>query len=102
MAGEQLGMPLLDGLGLSTQIGDLASFFLTLGSCMLLGLVTGNQIWFYPPMMLLGFAAISRTLAWLIHDAAFPPDVIAVETVLAVLLYVASTRLARQTARYER
>ena len=30
-----LGMPLLDGLGRSTQIGDFASFFLTAGGLLL-------------------------------------------------------------------
>lgn len=67
LASAQLGMLLLDGVGFSTQIGDLASFFLTLGSYILLGLVTGNRTWFYPPMMLLGLAALGRALAWLIH-----------------------------------
>lgn len=33
---SQLGMALEEGFGLSTQVGDLSSFSLTLGICMLL------------------------------------------------------------------
>ena len=33
---EQLGMPLLEGVGLSTQIGDMGSFFITVGAMTLL------------------------------------------------------------------
>ncbi len=58
-------MALLDGRGLSTQLADLASFFLTLGGCILAGLITGNRLWFYPAVSLLGVAAFGRVLAWL-------------------------------------
>ena len=37
---SSLGMPLLTGHGLSTQIGDLASFFLVVGIFTLLGAYT--------------------------------------------------------------
>ena len=33
----QLGMPLLEGVGLSTQIGDMGSFFITVGAMTLIG-----------------------------------------------------------------
>ncbi|MEO0606520.1 MAG: hypothetical protein AAF211_34150, partial [Myxococcota bacterium] len=88
-------MALLDGVGLSTQIGDLGAFFLTLGTCMLAGLTTGQRVWYYPAILLLGLAAIGRTLAWLFHGAALAYDLIAVEVVLAVVLFVASSRLPR-------
>ena len=39
-AAATLGMPLLDGVGRSTQIGDMAAFFLTLGLLIMMGLVT--------------------------------------------------------------
>ncbi len=40
---EALGMSLLSGEGLSTQIGDLSSFFLVLGGFMLLGTYTKQK-----------------------------------------------------------
>ena len=57
-AAQTLGMPLLDGIGRSTQIGDLASFFLSLGFMIFAGLITGRRVWFYPPVMLLGLSSI--------------------------------------------
>jgi hypothetical protein len=92
--GPQLGMTLQEAVGLSTQIGDLASFFLTLGGCVLIALITGNRFWFYPPIMLLGFAAFGRVVAWFFHDAAFAYDMIAVEVAVAALLVFASRRQA--------
>ncbi len=37
-AAGQLGMPLLEGAGLSTQVGDLTAFFLSIGVMTLLGI----------------------------------------------------------------
>lgn len=90
---EQLGMALLADVGRSTQIGDLASFFLTLGCCILAGLRTGHRAWLYASAMLLGLAAVGRVLAWALHGAALTVDLIAVETVLTGLLLVVSARL---------
>ena len=52
-----LGMPLLTGHGLSTQIGDLASFFLVVGIFSLLGAYTKKTYWLYAFIlaMCLGF-----------------------------------------------
>ena len=36
------GLTLADGVGLSSQVGDMSAFFLTLGICMLVGLVTSG------------------------------------------------------------
>jgi len=88
-AAGQLGMTLLAGVGLSSQIGDLASFFLTMGVCIAVGLRTRNALWFWPPAMMLGFAAAGRTLAWSLHGAAFAADLILVEVILAsVMIYL--------------
>ncbi len=91
---SQLGMTLLSGVGLSTQIGDLASFFLVMGSCVLIALKTGQRVWLYPTVMLLGFAALGRIVAWGLHGAAFAIDMIAVEVIVAGLLVMASKKLA--------
>ncbi len=94
LVATKLGMTLLTGVGLSTQIADLASFFLTLGGCMLIGLTTGNRVWFYPAIMLLGIAAGGRILAWLFHDAALALDMIIVEVIVAALLYFVSGKFS--------
>ncbi len=97
--GRPLGMTLPDdGLGLSTQIGAMASFFLTLGGCILIALVTGHRVWYYPAIMLLCLAAIGRIVAWQFYDAVLAFDMICVEGVVAVLLYVVSRARAEKVA----
>ena len=89
-------MPLLEGVGRSTQIGDLGSFFLTMGLLILVGVTTLERVWFYPPMMLLGLAAIFRIVSWLVHGAALAGSLIAVEIVVTALLYVSTIRLCEK------
>jgi len=96
---EALGMPLLDGLGRSTQIGDMASFFLSLGTMCLLGAIRSSSLWVYGGAMLLGWAAIVRTLAWSFHDASFAGVFIGVELVSAGLLIFIGTRFDAAGAR---
>jgi hypothetical protein len=91
------GFLLADGVGLSSQVGDMSAYFLTLGVCMLTALVSGQRTWYYPPVILLLLTASGRTLAWLIHDAAFAVDKIAAEIIVALLLLAASRRLAEKT-----
>lgn len=86
----EFGFVLGDGLGRSSQVGDFAAFFLTLGLCILMGLVSGRRLWYYPPAMLLLLAAIGRVLAWALHDATFAGGMIAFEIVVATLLWAAS------------
>jgi hypothetical protein len=88
-----LGMPLVDEVGRSTQIGDLASFFLTLGVFILAGVTTGVRAWLYPAIFLLGLAACGRTIAWALHGASLPSGTVAFELAVAGLLYVASRTL---------
>lgn len=95
-AAAQFGMPLLEGLGRSSQIGDMASFFLTLGTLILIALITAKRVWYYPPIMLLTVTAAGRILAWLVHDAAPAIEMIAPEIIIACLLLLASRRLAQQ------
>jgi hypothetical protein len=86
----ELGLTLESGIGLSTQVGDLTAFFLTLGLCMLTALVTGRRSWYYPPAALLLIAATARIIAWLVHDAALALNLIAPEIIIATILLVAS------------
>lgn len=89
-AAEQFGMPLLSGVGLSTQIGDLAAFFIAGGMFVFIALITSKRSWYYPPIMLVGFTALFRILAWLLHDATLAVQMIVPEIVIAALLLAAS------------
>ena len=91
----EFGLVLGEGLGLSSQVGDMSGYFLTLGICMLAALVSGRRVWYYPPMLLLLLTAVGRVIAWLLHDAALVPQ-IAAEIVVAVILLVAARRLATE------
>lgn len=93
----ELGFVLADGVGRSSQIGDFAAFFLTAGICILLGLVSGKRIWFYPPVMLLLLAAVGRVISWVLHDAAFAGSMILFEVGVSILLLVGSRWLSQES-----
>ena len=88
-----LGMPLLEGVGLSTQIGDLGSFFITVGAMTLIGAITTTRHWFYAPSMLLLVAAIYRTLSTLLYGAPFVMSAIVVEVSVGLFLIFAGLRI---------
>ena len=88
-----LGMPLLDGLARSTQVGDLASFFMVAGATMVLGSQPGRAALLYVPAALVGGAAVTRTLAWLFEGADFAFLFIAVEVVVGATLITGARRL---------
>lgn len=90
---DSLGMPLLTGLGLSTQIGDLGSFFITVGAMTLIGAYTRNDHWFFAPSMLLLVAALYRIFSTLFYDAAFATEQIAVEIIVGLFLLYTSSRI---------
>ncbi len=92
-AAAQFGMPLLEGLGLSSQVGDLTAFFLGLGVFIIAGVITENRAWLQAAATLLGLTAIFRVVAWLVHGAAFAPDMIAPEVIFSLLLFFAASRL---------
>ncbi|MDA8786354.1 hypothetical protein N9X86_03315 [Porticoccaceae bacterium] len=90
----EFGMTLMEGLGLSSQIGDLGAFFLSLAIFILLALTSGRRSWYYPAIILLGLTAIMRTMAWMFHGASLALDMIAVEIIACVVLYLGSLFLA--------
>ena len=92
------GLSLSEGIGLSSQVGNLASFFITLGSCMLIALITELRSWYYPPMMLLAITAVGRIVSWLLHDATLAVSQIMVEMTVALILLFASRRLPQENS----
>jgi hypothetical protein len=95
---KQFGMSLLDGVGRSSQIGDMAGFFLTCGLCVLIAVSTGKRVWFYPAAMLTSITAMGRILAWLLHDAALAINLIAPEIIFTALFLFAASRLPAPAA----
>lgn len=94
-AGSLLRMELLEGSGLTTQLADLASFFFTLGCCMLIGVLTRSPVWFVPAILLLSFAVVGRLIAWLFYGADLTLDMIVVEILFIGLLLFACRSLNR-------
>jgi hypothetical protein len=90
----EFGMTMMEGLGLSSQIGDLGAFFLSLAIFILLALTSGRRFWYYPPIILLGLTAVMRTMAWMFHGASLAVDMIAAEIIACVVFYLGSIRLA--------
>ena len=89
-----LGMPLLEGVGLSTQIGDLGSFFITVGAMTLIGAITTTRHWFYASSMLLLVAALYRTLSTILYGAPFVMSAIVVEISIGLFLIFAGSRIS--------
>lgn len=86
----ELGLTLESGLGLSTQVGDLSAFFLTIGLFILTALVTNRRSFYYPAIALLLIAAVGRIVAWLVHGADLALALMIPEIVISVILLVAS------------
>ena len=91
---DSLGMPLLEGVGLSTQIGDLGSFFITVGAMTLIGAITTTRHWFYAPSILLLVAALYRTLSTILYGAPFVMSAIVVEISTGLFLIFAGSRIS--------
>jgi hypothetical protein len=96
-AAKGLGMPLLDGMGRSTQVGDLSAFFLALGVMVLLGAYRANAQWLQAGALLIGLPAVTRSLVWLLHDAPFATTFIVIEVVSAGLLLLLASRIEPAT-----
>ena len=83
------------GLGLSSLIGDIGSYFLCIGVMMILAAYTLNSIWFYAPALLLGSTAVLRFISWSMHDANFATQFIIVEILIVTLLLVTARRIQK-------
>ena len=90
---ESLGMPLLDGVARSTQVGDLAAFFLAAGGFGIYGAWRRQRAFLFAAAVLLGGAATMRTLTALLHDAPFATQFIVPEVVMTVIFGAAAREL---------
>lgn len=92
VAGATIGLPMLEGLALSSLMGDTGSFFMASGIMILLGVLTINRVWFLAPALLIGGAAVFRMVAWSLHGAVLPVEVVIFEAVIAAFLIFAGTK----------
>ena len=96
-AGANFGiLEISEGLGRSSLIGDIGSYFFCIGLMMILAAYTLRSIWFYAPAMLLGVTALFRVISWAAHDATFATQFIIIEILLITLLLVTSKRMSSQ------
>ncbi|MFT4632426.1 MAG: hypothetical protein ACI8PP_000330 [Candidatus Pseudothioglobus sp.] len=93
-----LGMRLLDGVGLSTQIGDFGAFFLAIAGFIFYGAFTAKSTWLKAAAVLLALAAVLRVTAWLAHGADFAGLFIAVEVILATWLLICAYQFDRKAS----
>lgn len=96
-AAAMLGMPLLDGVGRNSQVGDFTAFFFTLTVLIGLGVWRKQPQPLYGACLLLGSAALFRILSALLHDATLAPVSVAVEVAGTVVLlaYASCLRQSR-------
>ena len=96
-AGANFGiLEISEGLGRSSLIGDVGSYFFCIGLMMILAAYTLRNIWFYAPAMLLAVTALFRVISWAAHDATFATQFIIIEILLITLLLVTSKRMSSQ------
>ena len=94
-AGANFGILVIpEGLGRSSLIGDVGSYFFCIGLMMILAAYTLKNIWFYAPAMLLSVTAIFRIISWAIHDATFATQFIVIEIVLVAILLITSRKVS--------
>ena len=94
-AASSLGMPYLEGMGRSTQVGDFAAFFVSCAAMCGLGVWKRRATWLYGAAMLLGSAAVFRTVSTVLHDAPFATQFIVFEGVFAALLIWCAGRYSK-------
>ena len=92
-AALSLGMPLLDGIGRSTQIGDMSSFFVGGTLLCFMGALRQQGHWLQAVALLLTLTAIFRTLAWAVHGADLTVVFIVAEVVMATILLFSAMQM---------
>jgi hypothetical protein len=93
-----LAMPLLEGMGGNTQIGDFTSFFFTAGLFACIGAYKAEYTWLYASISLLGSAAIFRSLAVVLHGSEPLTQAIIAEIVMVGFLILSVYLMKKETA----
>lgn len=101
-ASSEFGMTLSSGVGLSTEVGDISSLFLTGSLFTFISVARRESQWLYAPLALVVLAASGRIIAWLLHDAAFATQFILTEVVIALIALYAIKVLDRASENADR
>jgi hypothetical protein len=96
-AAANLGMPLLDGIGRSTQVGDLTALFASGTTLCLIGAIRQETPWLYSAALILGSTALFRTTAWAFHGADLATASIAAELVMMGMLIGSAVMMRGRT-----
>ena len=89
-----LGASMLQGAGLSTQLGDSAAFFLCAGAFMLFGVFRRHSSYLMAGALLIGLVAPARLIAWQVHGAALTVEPIVVEVLTFLVVFFAARAVA--------
>ena len=96
-ASAGLAMPLLEGMGGNTQIGDFTSFFFTAGLFACIGAYRAEYAWLYASISLLGSAAIFRSLAVVAHGSDPLTMAIIFEIIMTAILILSVYLMKKET-----
>lgn len=94
-AAVDLGMPYLEGMARSTQVGDLSAMFVFLVIMCAAGAITKSGHYLQNAGLLLLLIAVFRTTAWFFHGAELATTFITIEVILAVVLFFCGSRIER-------
>ena len=97
-AAAGLAMPLLEGMGGNTQIGDFTSFFFTAGAFACIGAYRSEHAWLYASISLLGSAAVFRSLAVITHSSIPLTQAIIFEIIMTAVLVICVYLMKRENA----
>ena len=94
-AAEGLAMPLLEGLGSNSQIGDFTSFFFTAGLFACIGAYRAEYIWLYPTISLIGSAAFFRSYAVVAHGSDPLVSTILIDSIMSLIFILCVALMKR-------
>jgi hypothetical protein len=88
-----LGMPLLDGIGRSTQLADLGGLFMFGAIMIFYGVIKSKGQYLRIGALLLGLIAVLRIVAWAINGAELATVLIISEILLVIWLLAGAVYL---------
>lgn len=94
-AAEILKASLLEGTGLSTQIGDSGAFFVGSGSLLAWGALSNRATLLLTGGVLVGLVVPGRALSAMVHGGAWTPDEMIGECVIVILALSTASAIQR-------
>jgi hypothetical protein len=95
-AASVLMMPLLKGVALSSQMGDIGGMFLAMGLLTTGAAVYRKGDWLMSVSIILACIAIFRLLSYTLHGAALVRQMVVFEIVLSIWFGIASRKLSKK------